>query len=160
MDILLGMLFSAALQIGLPCIEASGSSIEFQGAKAQLQRPYRAEYSGIGAGGAQRRDLALPGPNGNREDLRFYVSSHAQAVSDLSEAPWMPWLELRTFAGLRVRVPPDSVRAISLAVGGANNACDLFTTRNDVRGKRSSSLHASSASVSDRPEPLLVVNKR
>lgn len=160
MDILLSALFSAALQIGLPCIEASGSSIEFRGGRAQLQGPYRVESSGNGPRGAQRRDLTVPERNGNREDLLFYVSSHAQAVSDLSEAPWMSWLELRTFAGHPGSVSPESKRATSPGVGGAENACGSFAAHNDMRGKRSLSPRAPSAMVSERLEWLMVVNKR
>ena len=135
MDILLGILFSAALQTALPSADATSELTAFRGATAQLQQPCRAEKKGIGRCAVQSRSLAVPDSIGNREHLLFYLSAHAQTVGDLSEGLWMPWLELRTLANQGQDIASEMGRKADLRVGHANDTCGLNFPVRDARGQ-------------------------
>jgi len=138
MDILLAVLFSAALQTSLPGADASRESTASRGVTAPFQRPCGDETSGVGPHGAERLGLAGSDSNGNGEDLLFYLSSHALVAIDLSEALWMPWLELRTLAPRAQGIASETSRKAALSVGAANVTCGVNITGNDARRLRSS----------------------
>lgn len=160
MNILLAVFFSAALQTSGPCFETSGKSNWLRSVTARLQRPVRDETGLIGAPGAERRGFGVSETNGNREDLLFYFSSHAQAVNELSEASWTPWLWLLTFVDRRRDVCSDDCRVTHLTLGGGNGSCGLTVTIKDAREKRLASLHEPRVISSSSPARSTGASKR
>lgn len=138
MDILLAVLFSAVLQTSLPGADATRESTASWGVTAQLQRACRGEASGVGLHGAEPLGLAVSDSNGNDEEFLFYLSSHAQVASDLSEGLRMAWLELRTLAPRAQGIASETSRKAALSAGGANVTCGVNNTGNHARGQRSS----------------------
>jgi len=159
-NILPSIFLSAALQAGSSPIEAPMASTPVQGVVAQLQRRAVTEFSVIRERSTEPLDPALPHTDSGTEGLLFYLSSHAQAVSDLSETPWMRWLELLTLADERSGVSAASRQVAPSSVEGVNDIRGLSITLMDGRGQRLSSLHERSVTGLTRPERLLVDNER
>jgi hypothetical protein len=160
MSILVSIFLSAALQPGFPQVEASMESTPVQGVVAHLQRRAVTEIPAIRERSTGYRDLARPDTDAGTEGLLFYLSSHAQAVSELSGAPWMHWLELSTFADQQRGVSSQSSQVAPLSAGSVNDIRGLYITLMDARGQRLSSLHKRNAMESTRPERFMVDNKR
>jgi hypothetical protein len=127
---------------------------------AHLQRRAVTEICAIRERSTEHRDLARPSADAGTEGLLFYLSAHAQAVSELSEAPWMRWLELRSLADQQRGVSSESNEVTPLFAGGVNDSRGLYITLMDARGQRLSSLHKRNAMESTRPERFMVDNKR
>jgi len=90
----MSLFLTAALQPALPALEGSMKATGFDGVAIRQGQDLTATDR-VRQRGPERLQHAGPDPHAGPDDWLFYFVSHAQAVSDASDAPLTPWLELR-----------------------------------------------------------------
>jgi hypothetical protein len=119
----MNMILAAAVQLGLPCLEAPVTPAQFQSMKAHVRSDALMLESQDMTGTMQPAATAATDTYADREDLLFYFASHVQVVGDLARAPSNPWLELRSLADLRLRHFSESRQGGAATARVGNKAC-------------------------------------